>query len=413
MRLLIKADRIIDGTGDKPLDVGAVLIEDDRIVAVDRQSEFTTIESEDGVDVIDLPGQSVMPGMFETHAHMHCTSDADAFKNVIADDDETLLLRSAGNVRAALAAGVTTMQDLGSKNDIAFRIRHAIQDGIIPGPRLLVAGTPITTTAGHCHMFGTEADTPDQVVTAVRRQARLGADCIKIMATGGNFTPRSNVKAAQYPADTLRAAVRDAERLGMRVNSHCHGTAGVVNAIEAGVHNLIHCSWLSADPAQTYDYRPELADVIARRGLFVDPTIALGHLRYFAEPHSPAFKPGGAFGSLDARYRILRDMWERGVKFIAGLDAGMREGYFGRHAYVPQVMTEALGISNMAAIECVTRVSAEALGVLATTGTLAPGKLADVIAVDNDPTTDITALHRVTTVLLGGEIIRRDGKLQI
>lgn len=412
MKLLIKADRVLDGTGRKPIDRSAVLVENGRIAAVDSQSQLDSLPV-DGLEVIDAPGQTVMPGLVETHTHMHCTGGPDALEKIFSDDVDTLLLRAARAVRASLVSGVTTMRDLGSRNEVSFATKRAIEDGVTPGPRLLVAGTPITTTAGHCNMFGTEADTEDEVVTTVRQQSKLGADCIKVMSTGGNFTPRSNVRAAQYPASTVRAAVQDAERLGLTVAAHCHGTVGVRNCVEAGVHHLIHCSWLSADPSQTYDYDPQLADTIAENGMYVDPTIALGRLRYMADPDSDVFKPGGAFANLDERYRILRDMWDRGIRFLSGLDAGMQQGWFGAHATVPQVMVEEMGISPMDAIMCSTSVSAEALGVLPITGTLTPGKSADLIAVEGNPTEDIKALHDVTTVIKEGTVVKRDGRVLI
>lgn len=412
VKLLIKADRLIDGTGDKPRERAAILIEDGRIIAVDTQTQLDSV-SPDSLDVVDVGQQTIMPGLVEAHAHMHCTGEPDAFEKIFSDDQDTLLLRASKAMRASLISGVTTMRDLGSRNEVAFPIKQAIQDGVIPGPRLLVAGTPITTTAGHCNMFGTEADTEDEVVTAIRRQAKLGADCIKMMSTGGNFTPRSNVRAAQYPASTLRAAVEDAERLGLTVAAHCHGTIGVRNCVEAGIHHLIHCSWLAADAAEEYDYDPALADTIAENGTYVDPTIALGRLRYLADPDADVFKPGGAFSNIEERYRILRDMWDRGVKFIAGLDAGMQEGRFGSHAMVPQVMVENMGISPMDAIKCSTSVSAEALGVLPITGTLAIDKSADVIVVDGDPSQDITALHRVTSVIHEGTVVKREGRVLV
>ncbi len=412
MKLLIKADRLIDGVGNEPLERAAILIEDGGITTVDTQAHLDSLPT-DGVDVLDVGNQTIMPGLVEAHTHMHCTGEPDAFEKIFSDDEDTLLLRASKAVRASLISGVTTMRDLGSRNQVAFPIRQAIDDGVIPGPRLLVAGTPITTTAGHCNMFGTEADTQDEVVTAIRNQAKLGADCIKMMSTGGNFTPRSNVRAAQYPESTLRAAVQDAERLGLTVAAHCHGTVGVRNCVAAGIHHLIHCSWLAADPADEYDYDPALADTIAENGTYVDPTIALGRLRYLANPDADVFKPGGAFSNLDERYRILRDMWDRGVKLIAGLDAGMQEGRFGSHATVPQVMVEELGISPMDAIKCSTSVSAEALGVLPVTGTIEVGKSADVIVVDGDPSQDIAALHRVTTVVAEGTVAKREGQVLV
>jgi len=409
VKLIIKARKLIDGTGGDAVENGALLVEDGRITAVATRGDLEA-GSVDRATVIDVPGGSIVPGLVETHAHMHCSADADTFRQVTTEPDDVLLLRAAQAVRAALASGVTTMRDLGSKNAVAFRIRQSIEDGIIPGPHLLVAGTPITTTAGHCHMFGTEADTEEQVVTAVRSQIKQGADCIKIMATGGNFTPRSNVRQVQYPASTLRAAVVDAERLGAPVASHCHSAQGVRNAVEAGVHTLVHCTWISDNPDRDFDYDPSVADAIAERGSFVDPTVAVSYQRQIDSPDLAIFQPGGIFADMDARYRILRDMWERGVRFVAGLDAGMQGGRFGDHAATAEVMVAKLGISPMDALVCATRNSADCLGMLNETGTLEAGKRADVLVLDGDAAEDVGALRLVNTVVKDGRIVKRDGR---
>ncbi len=410
MRRILIADRLLDGTGAAPVPDGALIMEGDRIEAVTTRDQ---LGARPEGEVIDAPGGTIMPGFVEVHAHMHCSASPDAYEHIMTETHEELLMRSVGAMRATLASGVTTVRDLGSRNEIAFAVRDAVAAGKIPGPRVLVTGTPITTTAGHCNSFGTEADTAEQVVTAVRRQVRLGADYIKIMSTGGAFTPRSNVRAAQYPASTLRAAVEDAERMGVRVAAHCHGTVGVVNCTEAGVHNLIHATWLSADEDGAWDYRPEVADQIAEKGLWVDPTIAISGIR--AAKGVPP-DPGATSTVLDdpeGRYSILRDMWDRGVRFVTGLDTGMSYVEFGDFAYTPQTMVEGMGISEMEAIVCSTRASAECLGVEDETGTLRAGMSADALIIAGDPLSDIGALHDVDTIVSQGRLVRRGGRLLI
>ena len=277
MKLVLKADRLIDGTGAKPLQSGAIVIENQEIVEVTTHDALQFADGEDA-EVIEVDGGSIMPGFIEMHSHIHCSAEEDAYRHIMTESDEVFIMRAVNAVRDALSSGVTTMRDLGARNQVAFPIKQAIEDGIIPGPRMIMAGTPITTTGGHCNMFGTEANTAEEVVQAVRQQFKLGAGYIKIMSTGGGFTPGTNTRAPQYPASTLKAAVKDAERLGLRIAAHCHATAGVRNCAEAGVHNLIHCSWLAEDEAQMYDYDTDVADMIVDKGLWVDPTLALSHL---------------------------------------------------------------------------------------------------------------------------------------
>ncbi|MCY3638046.1 MAG: amidohydrolase family protein, partial [Chloroflexi bacterium] len=249
MKLALKADRLIDGTGADAMQNAAIVIENGRITEITTQDALQFAPGED-VDVVQVEGGSIMPGFIEVHTHMHCSAEVEAYQHIMTETDEIFLIRAVGAVRDTLSSGVTTMRDLGSRNQVAFPIVKAIEDGIIPGPRLIVVGTPITTTGGHCHMFGTEADTTDEVLQAVRQQFKLGAGYIKIMATGGGFTPGTNTRAPQYPASTLKAAVQDAERLGLRVAAHCHARDGVSNCVEAGVHNIIHCTWLAENEEQ-------------------------------------------------------------------------------------------------------------------------------------------------------------------
>ncbi|MCH8206084.1 MAG: amidohydrolase family protein [Chloroflexi bacterium] len=410
MKLVLKADRLIDGTGAAPIVNAELIVEDGKITAVGTQDELQ-VASGDGVEVIEASGCTIMPGFIEMHSHIHCSAETDAYRHVTTESDETLLMRGVQAVRAALTSGVTTMRDLGSKNQVAFPIKQAIRDGIIPGPRLLVAGTPITTTGGHCNMFGTEADTQEEVVQAIRRQFKQGADCIKIMSTGGGFTPGTNIRAPQYPVETLRAAVKDAERLNLRVAAHCHASAGVRNCAEAGVHNLIHCSWLAEDPEEMYDYDTGVADMIAEKGLFVDPTLALVRLTRLRDPERA--RQRAAERDPERRFEILRDMWDRGVKFVTGMDSGMTNARFDDFAYIPEVMVDCLGVSPMEAIVSSTKTSADCLGILDETGTLEPGKDADVVVVNGDPLADIRALHSVDTIVKRGSVVKRNGEVLV
>ena len=410
MKLVLKAGRLIDGSGAPPAENGAVVVKNGRVAEVTTQDKLSLGEREDA-EVIDVPGGTLMPGFIEMHTHIHCSAQTDAYTHIMTESDETFIMRGVGAVRAALGSGVTTMRDLGSRNQVIMPIRAAVAQGIIPGPRIIAAGTPITTTGGHCNMFGTEADTAEQVVTAIRNQFKLGADCIKIMSTGGGFTPGTNVRAPQYPAETLRAAVQDAERLGLRVAAHCHAAAGVRNCVDAGIHNLIHCTWLAEDESDMYDYDTDYADMIAEKGLYVDPTLALGRLNDIRGRNRPP--ASGGMGDPARRFEILRDMWDRGVKFVTGMDSGMTNANFDDFAYIPQVMVEEMGITPMEAIVCSTRTSAECLGLEDEIGTLAAGKSADVLIINGDPSADITALHSVNTIVSQGSVVKRDGELLI
>ena len=239
-RAVFKARRVANESVSAWLPDHAVVVEGERIADVVPGSSLPG-DATSGHRVYDLGDVSLLPGLIDCHSHLHCSATPDAYQLVTTESIDRLLLRAAANARIVLMSGVTTLRDLGCRNEVVFPLRDAIRAGLVPGPRLLLAGTPITTTAGHCHMFGTEADTLDEVVTAVRRQKKLGADCIKMMATGGMFTPTANPRTVQYPVETLRAAVREAERLDMGM-AHARFDASSANA-RAFVKWLGYTSW--------------------------------------------------------------------------------------------------------------------------------------------------------------------------
>ena len=275
----ITADRVANADMSGWLHNSAVRIVDDKIDAVVGISNLPS-DVDETCEIVHLGDVSLMPGLVDAHCHMHCSATADAQKLALEerDDIQRLTMRAVSAMRKAVLAGTTTVRDIGSRNEVAFPIKQAIKDGAIPGPRLLVAGTPITITAGHCWFFGTQADTADDVAKAVRNQVRQGADAIKIMSTGGMFTPTANPRLPQYSAEALAVAVREAARSGITVAAHCLSADGVKNCVEANVHNLIHARWYSQDPSQGLDFDIETAKRMADQGQWVDPTIGHGML---------------------------------------------------------------------------------------------------------------------------------------
>jgi len=197
-RVIIKASRIANENTSGWLNDHAIVIEDDIIESV---TPIASLGSTDNAKVLDLGDVSVLPGLVDAHCHMHCSATHDAQALALTENDQQLTIRATNNMRKAVLAGTTTIRDLGSRNQVAFAVRQMIEDGHTPGPRLLLAGTPITITAGHCWFFGTEADSIDQIRTAVRTQVKLGANVIKMMATGGMFTPTANPRRPQYTVE--------------------------------------------------------------------------------------------------------------------------------------------------------------------------------------------------------------------
>jgi imidazolonepropionase-like amidohydrolase len=413
-RSVFKARRVANATVSGWLADHAVVTEGGRIRAVVPQRELPDDVSATH-QVHDLGDVSLLPGLVDVHAHMHCSATPDAYHLVTTESHEALLLRSASNVRTALLSGVTTLRDIGSKNEISFPIRDAVRRGVIPGPRLILTGTPITTTAGHCWMFGTEADTVDDVVTAVRRQKKLGADCIKMMATGGMFTPTANPRTVQYPVSTLRAAVVEAERLDMQIVAHTLSADGVRNCVEAGIHHLVHARWLSADPRKGLDYDPKISSRIAANGQAVDVTFGLhllGHeaVEAGAPPPKPHWSVAAAPVSAEEHVEVTRDMRARGVRFINGLDMGMAHARFDATSANARAFVKWFDYTPWQALGASTVESAEAMRLGDETGAIRPGLVADLMSVAGDPAVDIAALGRAVDVIQAGRPVKLGGR---
>ncbi|MBI4220133.1 MAG: amidohydrolase family protein [Chloroflexi bacterium] len=412
-RTVFKARRVADQDASSWLSDHAVLVDDGRIEAVIPQAQLPA-EVASSRKVFDLGDVSLLPGLVDVHAHMHCSATPDAYRLVTTEPVDQLLLRSSTNIRKALLSGVTTLRDLGSRNEVAFPVRDAVRAGTIPGPRLLLTGTPVTTTAGHCHMFGSEADTLEQVVTAVRKQKKLGADCIKIMATGGMFTPTANPRSVQYPAEVLAAAAREAERLGMQIAAHTLSAQGVRNCVQAGIHHLVHARWYHRDPQKGLDYDRDTAERIAKNGQYVDCTF--GHMLIGAEREKSGGAPSRPHWSVAAtpvtneeHVENARDMRARGVVFITGLDMGMSTAPFDQSSANARSFVRYFDYSPWEAIRASTVVSARALGLGAVTGAIKPGLSADFMSVRGDPAKDIDALASCVDVVLQGKPVKLGG----
>ena len=362
-------------------------------------------------EVVDLGDVSLLPGLVEGHTHIPCPPRVDAFDIISQEPNTPALLRAAHAVGLALRSGITTMRDLGAKNEVVFAVRDAIQAGVIPGPRLLAAGAPITRTMDHCWFWGGEADTPEAVRAMAQRHVDEGADVLKVMASGGNFTPTSNPRDAQYPKETLREIVEAGRAGGIEVAAHTHAAEGIRAAVEGGVRHLIHCRWLSADPTEGFLYDPALAQRIADEGIWVNPTIGLGLLAAEARERgddAPRRNPNLQGPSpREQGLEILRDMASRGARFTSGLDMGMAYADFHRAPAEAWAFVEDVGLTEWQALRIMTAQSADAFGVAAETGRLKRGLQADLVAFAGDPAADIRALRVPSFVLQGGVEVER------
>jgi imidazolonepropionase-like amidohydrolase len=394
MRLL-RADSVLTGRPGESFADGEVLVDGSRIVHVGVRGSAPGIPD---TEVVDLPGCTLMPGMIDSHVHIGFDRTVDAGTRRSRESDAHLLLRMAENCRKLLSAGVTTARDLGGRDFLEVELRDAIEAGLAVGPNLIVATRPITSTGGHCWYMGGEADTGEDIGRVARENLRAGADCLKVMATGGNMTPSGAPPwEAQFSAAQIEAAVREAAMRGKTVAAHAHGADGIANATAAGVTTIEHCSFAGPGGPEVPG-RIDMAVVerIADRGIYVCPTVS-GMLWKMRESMGSAW-----FDSRLSRLAVLR---EAGVQLVAGTDAGFamrgRENRMDDYVCGLEAFAAA-GWDAAAVIEAATVLAAQACGVGDVTGSLGKGKRADLLAVRGNPLSRLDDLRQVQLVMVSG-----------
>ena len=342
--------------------------------------------------VIDCRGATAVPGFMDAHVHLELNPD---HSKAPAGTDHGVYALMAERAAGMVQAGITTARDLGGGAWHELRLRDAIARGELAGPRLICSGQPITCVQGHCHFWGGEAADLAEAKGVLHRQLDHGVDLIKVMATGGRMTRGSDPLKPQFDADTLTAIVATAHAHDKPVAAHCHGTPGIEAAAIAGVDTIEHCSWVG-EAGWASDYQAPIAELILERGIWVSPTVNRGWQRMLES------RTGSVLGRVRSAYRKMLDL---GIPFVASTDAGIPGVY---HADLPHALVVFAAIAeltNEQALRSATSDAARALGVSQTTGTLAPGFDADLVLLDGDPLTDLTAVTRPVGVWARGRAV--------
>jgi imidazolonepropionase-like amidohydrolase len=406
MSMVIKAGAVLDVEQARVIRDGYVMISGDTIHSWGSQPDLPPLPAV--TRVLTFPDQTLLPGLINCHAHLCLPSGGNPF--YLEQSDHMALLTAVRNIRIELNAGITTVRDCGDQNGVLFALRRALARGILDGPRLILCGPPLTTAGGHAHFLGGAADGVDAVSRTVRQRLADGADFIKVIGTGGG-TPGSRPAHASYSRKELAAAVSAAHRADIPVTVHCRGIPGIENAVEAGVDQIEHACFEREDGTLKFD--PKLADAMARAGISVTPTIqlyrdALSHLTAKAAGQglTPAEKDrlGLLPAVIDEKLAALRGFTTAGVTVVAGNDAGLPyTGFGGLWLELDALM--AGGMSAMEAIAAATVAAARVIGLESRIGSLGEGRQADLLVVDGDPTTDISALSLVRMVIQAGRIV--------
>ncbi|MBP7777354.1 MAG: amidohydrolase family protein [Acidobacteria bacterium] len=397
--VLVKAARIIDGRGGAPLVNGGVLIRGDVIERVGPAAGMTADE------VIDLGASTLLPGLIDLHTHLTDEVGTNWESALLTTTPGRAAIYGAVNARTTLMAGFTTARDMGPTWPyVDIDLRYAIDKGSIAGPRLQVAGNYVSATggAGDARQFSIYVDVPivrnladgvDQVRQVVRTNLKNGADFIKILATGAVMSKGIPPGAQQYTDAELAVAVEEAARWGKFVASHAHGADGIKASLRAGVRTIDHGSMLDEEGAR----------LLKEKGAYFAPTLYVGHtiLNDNQALNIPAHQVERELAMQGTQEKAFRIALAHELPIAFATDAGVFP--HGDNAREFKLRVD-LGQSPMAAIEGATRIAAEAMGWADRVGTLQAGRFADLIAVDQDPLADITALERVRFVMKGGVV---------
>jgi imidazolonepropionase-like amidohydrolase len=405
--IVVKAARLFDGKSDQVVSPGAIVVQDGKIVAAGAK-----VNAPAGAEVIELGDATLLPGLMDAHTHLtgEATGDwkkdeLDGFKKPIPQQ----AIEATVYARRTLMAGFTSVRDLGSSNLVDVGLRNAIDQGVVPGPRMQVAVNAVGAHGGHCD--GTAgyrpellkepgpqqgvADGPDQVRAAVRFASKYGADVIKVCASGGVLSLTDKVDSPQMTQAELDALVDEAHALGHKAAAHSHGAEAAKRAVRAGIDSIEHGSFID----------DQGLDLMKQKGTYLvfTPVLCMNErLKKSGAPPNIIAKGAAATTAADATFKRAL---ARGVRIAFGTDAavcphGTQSAQF---AYMVK-----LGMKPLAALRAATSVDAKLFGVDDKLGTLEAGKLADVIAVPGDPSRDITTVEKVFFVMKDGAVVRND-----
>jgi imidazolonepropionase-like amidohydrolase len=393
----LRAPVAFDGSAFLPRGA-TVIVDDDTIIGVEPFGHDVPADC----PVTTYDG-TLLPGLFDTHVHLVANGEMGSLERAGTMSDEEVDAVIRQSLRQQLAAGITSVRDLG---DTRYRTL-AFRDRPEPGaPRIVASGPPVTVPDGHCHFLGGVVDGVDALRRAIDERHEHGVDVVKVMASGGMVTLGSDVFGVQFTPDELTALVDVAHARGLQVLAHAHSLAGIEHALDAGVDGIEHFSGLTEDGIQVPD------DVLARvaaGGVTLDLTLGFDRAGFAAMPAPPPGiqeamrRTGMDFESAyDARIAVAARVRRHGIRVVSGADAGV--GPLKRHGAVVFAVVDLLkaGFTPEEALATATSDAAAACGLADLTGALSPGLAADLLVVDGDLRSDLDALHRPVAVLARG-----------
>jgi imidazolonepropionase-like amidohydrolase len=393
---LLRASQVLTGDDDNPIRDGAVRVRDGRIEAVGAAS---ALGNEPGEEVLEFPDGTLLPGLIDCHEHLN-GHDRYAIGDASVDASDVMMaLVATYHTRRLIKSGVTTARIIGSQGQIDLTVRRAIREGYVEGPRLFCAGQNLIMTGGHGQAAGIEVDGPDEARKAARKQIKAGADFIKMMASGGVGITREGEEPTQpeMTVEEMAAAIGAAHSAGLRTAAHADGVPGIRNALEAGIDCIEHGIYLGPDEAR----------FMAEHGVALVPTLSTmqGIYEHGLEYGMPESWIPIACDILEPHRQSFQAALDAGVHFATGTDG------FGEMVDEMKLFTT-FGLSPYRAIQAATRDAALVISPHPDFGVLAPGKSADIIAVEGNPLESLDQLRQVRLVMLAGKFKRTPQELE-
>lgn len=402
--VVLKAAHWFDATTARLREPGIVVVEGGRITGIGSAAATPP-----GARTIDLGDATILPGFIDAHVHLTSESSENWYKDwhdgIVRFPAEQALY-AAHYAKVTLEAGVTTVRDVGSTDYVSLGLRNAINAGMVPGPRMLISNYAIGATGGHADSDpvppqriaaqGPQQGTcngVDECRAAVRHQVKFGADVIKFMPSGGVLSMADSVDLPELTQEEMNAIVSEAHLWGRKVAAHCHGDRAAKMAIAAGVDSIEHGSFLKDDTLQE----------MKKRHVFLVATLSAGDWVGAKADHYPPEIAAKARAAAASMNRTFQHAVQIGVPIAMGTDAGVEP--HGRNAHEFELMASN-GMSPARALVAASAGGAELLGIADRTGTLQPGKAADIVVVPGDPTSDIRATLRPLLVMKDGVIYR-------
>ena len=408
--IVLRAARVVDGSGSAPIANGIVVVTGNRITAVGRSGAVTVPA---GAQTIDLGDATLLPGLIDAHTHISGRTLGDPGNDLesVKDYDTYGAVLSVVHAQRTLMAGFTTIRNVGAEHWADLALKKAINEGKVRGPRMQGAAHSLGITGGHCDNNAFKpglidgdpktgiADGEDEIRAAVRYQIKYGADLIKTCATGGVLSEGDAVGNVQYSLEDLRAMVDEAKKHDRKVAAHAHGTEGIKLATRAGVASIEHGSFIDAEGGR----------LMAQNGTYLVPTLMAGEgvERAARDGTLKGLRAEKALAAAAAMRNGIKVAKANGVKIALGTDAGVIP--HGTNARELRLLVEWGGLTPMEAVVAGTTNAAKLLGWDDRIGTLAAGKLADVIAVPGDITRDVTVAERVIFVMKDGVVYKEPG----